>query len=122
MSPRPATTPGSTALASPRTGLLASLEGTPELPGWRGGRSRAGPPSASAPSSPLPAAEDPAIDSRAESGVESPGPVDTPSAAFSLCGAEGSTRAGLGDAGAWGDASPEGAGIPEATSSSRDHV
>lgn len=122
MSPRPAIAPGSTTLASPRTGLSASLEGTPGLPSWWGGRSREGPPGTAAPSSPLPPAEDPAVDSRAKNGAESPGLLDPPSAAFSLCGAEGSAGAALRDAGASGDASPEGAGIPEATSSSRDHV
>lgn len=122
MSPRPAMALGSMALTPPRTGLSASLEGTPGLPGWLGSRSKAAPPSVAAPSSPLPPAEDPAIDSRAESGVESPGPADAPSAMFSPCGAEGSAGAALGDIGAWRDASPNDAGIPEATSSSRDHV
>lgn len=122
MSPRLAIAPGSMALALSVTGLSASLEGAPGLPSWWGGRSRAGPHGVAAPSSPLPPAEDPAIDSRAESGVESPGLADTPAAAFCLCGAEGSTGAVLGDARAWGDASPKGAGIPEATSSSRDHI
>lgn len=117
MSPCPAITPGSTALASPGTRLSASPEGSTGLPGWRGGRSRAGPPSTAAPSSPLPPAEDPTSDSRAKS----PGSADTPSAEFSPSGAEGSTGAALGNVGARSDASPEGAGTPEATSSSGDH-
>lgn len=122
MSLRPAIAPGSTALTSSGTGLSASPRGTPGLPGWWGARGRVGSPGTAAPSSPLPSAEDPAMDSRGRTGVGSPGLADVPAAAVALWGAGGSAGAALGDTGMWGNVSLEGAGIPEATLSSRDHV